>query len=469
MTKPLFTGLANSERRKFLKWCTATAALLGLERTRMLNVLSDTAGVAAADSMLRANTKRFVGIVAGNGGLAWFQLIWPHVDIAKATDPNFAFHAMGQAIPAQGTTNPWIYAPESPFQQAGPNWQMTALMAGSNETHTSTPVTAVNLASGVGMFAGIAAEQKSRLATLIPVVASQRMAASYQSADNSPAPAVVPNSDGVVALFSSAASQRLLAKADDAHLYEATYKAFTALAASRQCNKNLAGYRTGQVASNVLGNDFSGVLTMSNDDLARYGVVGAPQDLVAFAKDLWMALQLFKHDLSSMYLMPAFNNDPHGAFAGGDAQPQAHSKVLGQIFDAWHAEAATIADPSAPGMTLADNMVFTVTGDTAKTPLNRNGWPDGTPNNSNWIYVMGNGYLKTGWFGGIKADGSVSGWDPATGAEVPKQQSSVTANAAAAAVFFATTSGMGDTVTATRGSVSNISGVTFKNQIGKST
>ena len=27
-------------------------------------------------------------------------------------------------------------------------------------------------------------------------------------------------------------------------------------------------------------------------------------------------------------------------------------------------------------------------------------WPDGTPNNTNWLYVMGNGQLKTGWFGG---------------------------------------------------------------------
>jgi hypothetical protein len=468
MTTPRFLDLRSRDRRNFLKWCTAAAALLGLERTRMLNVLSDTAGVAAADS-LQTNMRRFVGIVAGNGGFSWFQLIWPHVDIAKSTDPNVAFHAMGQAIPAQGTTNPWIYAPESPFQQAGPNWQMTALMSGTNETHTSTPVSAASLASGVGMFAGIAADQKTRLSTLVPVVATQRMLASYQSADNSPSPAPVPNSDGVVSLFSSQASQRLLQKSDDARLYEATYKAFTALAASTQCNKNLAGYRTGQVASNVLGDNFTSQLTMSNDDMARYGVVGAPTALAAFAKDLWMALRLFQYDLSSMYLMTAFNDDPHGAFAGGDAMPQAHSKVLGQIFDAWRADAATIPDPSAPGLTLADNLVFTVSGDTPKTPLNRMGWPDGTPNGSNWVYAMGNGYLKTGWFGGVHADGTVSGWDPATGADKPGQQSSVTANAAAAAVYFATTAGMGDVVTATRGSVSNIAGVTFKNPLGKAT
>ena len=460
-----FMDLRGRQRRNFLKWCTAAAATLGLERTGMLNVLSDTAGVAAADA-LTLNMRRFIGIVAGNGGFAWFQLIWPHLDVAKGTDPNYAFHSLGQAIPAS-TTNPFMYAPESPFQKAGPNWQISAFMAGNNETHTATPISAASLASGVGMFAGIAADQKQRLSTLIPVVANERMRLSYQSADNAPPIAAVPNSDGVVALFSSAASSRLLTKAEDARLYEATYKAFSSLAVSQKCNRDLTGFKTGQVASNVLGNNFADRLTMTPDDMARYGVVGAPGNVQAFAKDLWMALRLFQYDLSGMYLMNAFNDDPHGAFAAGDANPQIRAKLMGQIFDAFRADAASIPDPSAPGLTLADNLVFTVSGDTPKNPLQRMGWPDGTPQNSNWVYVMGNGYLKTGWHGGVKADGKVAGWDPATGAEVPVQSSTVTANAAAAAAYYAVTCGMGDVVNATRGSVAQISGVTFKNPLGK--
>jgi len=465
MNQNKFLNMRGSQRRSFLKWCTAAAAALGLERSGMLNVLSNTAGVAAADA-LTLNMRRFVGIVAGNGGFAWFQLLWPHLAVAQGTDPAYAFHSLGQAVKSTKTTNDFYYAPESPFQNAGPNWQMSAFMSGSNETHTSTPISAASLASGVGMFAGIAADQKQRLSTLIPVVATDKMRLSYQSADNAPPVAAVPNSDGVVSLFSSAASSRLLAKGDDAKLYEATYKAFTSLAVSQKCNRNLAGYRTGQVASNVLGNNFSDRLTMSSDDLARYGVVGAPGNLVNFAKDLWMALRLFQYDLSSMYLMTAFNDDPHGAFAAGDAMPQTHTKILGAIFDAWRADAATIPDPSAPGLTLADNLVFTVTGDTPKNPLVRMGWPDGTPQNSNWVYIMGNGYLKTGWFGGVQADGKVQGWDPATGANMPAQASTVTANAAAAAAYYAVTCGQGDIVGATRGSVPGIAGVTFKNPLG---
>ena len=463
-----FMDLRGKQRRSFLKWCTAAAATLGLERSGMLNVLSETAGVAAADA-LTLNMRRFIGMVAGNGGFAWFQLLWPHLDVAKGTDPNYAFHALGQAIPATNTTKPFMYAPDSPFQKLGPNWQISAFMAGNNETHTATPISAASLASGVGMFSGIAADQKQRLSTLIPVVASDRMRLSYQSADNAPPLAVVPNSDGVVQLFSSAASQRLLAKADDARLYEATYKAFSSLAVSQKCNRDLTGFRTGQVASNVLGNNFADRLTMGPDDMARYGLVGAPGDLVAFGKDLWMALRLFQYDLSGMYLMTAFNNDPHGAFAAGDTMPATHTKIMGQIFNAFQADAASIPDPSAPGLTLADNIVFTASGDTPKNPLQRMGWPDGTPQNSNWVYVMGNGYLKTGWFGGVRADGKVDGWDPATGENVVGQSSTVTANAAAAAAYYAVTCGQGDIVNATRGSVANISGVTHKNPQGKGT
>src|SRR6185436_8502354 len=96
---------------------------------------------------------------------------------------------------------------------------------------------------------------------------------------------------------------------------------------------------------------------------------------------------------------------------------------------------------SAPGLTLADNLVFTVSGDTPKNPLQRMGWPDGTPNNSNWLYVMGNGYLKTGWFGGVKADGSTPGFDPTTGNEVAGQSANTTSAAAGAAAAYAVAKG----------------------------
>jgi hypothetical protein len=145
--------------------------------------------------------------------------------------------------------------------------------------------------------------------------------------------------------------------------------------------------------------------------------------------------------LTSSIIIPAMRDDPHGAFAGGDAMPQQMAARLGKIFDAMMADASASPDPSCTSKSLADNLMWTCHGDTPKDPLNRNGWPDGTAKNSNWLYVMGNGYLKTGWFGGLNADGTVDGWDPATGNKVAGQASSVTAANAATAALYAAAKG----------------------------
>src|SRR5207249_1135855 len=103
-------------RREFLRWAGTLGAVLGLERARFLDALSGSAGVALADSAACATTNRSVHLVAGNGGLAHFQLIWPHTDIAKQTGGKFAFHAPGKAIAAKADKS-LMYAPESPFQK----------------------------------------------------------------------------------------------------------------------------------------------------------------------------------------------------------------------------------------------------------------------------------------------------------------------------------------------------------------
>src|SRR6476659_3790761 len=108
-------NLRGSSRRNFLKWSASAAAVLGLERARFLDALSGSAGVAMADQAACGSTMRSVHLVAGNGGLAWFQLIWPHTQIAQSTNANFAFHAKGMATAAVGTDKPLMYAPQSPF------------------------------------------------------------------------------------------------------------------------------------------------------------------------------------------------------------------------------------------------------------------------------------------------------------------------------------------------------------------
>ena len=138
--------------------------------------------------------------------------------------------------------------------------------------------------------------------------------------------------------------------------------------------------------------------------------------------------------LTSSVLMPAMEDDPHGAF-GDMANLRTTTTALGAILDGFLADLAAVQDASCAGTTMADNVVLTIHGDTPKDPRNRSGWPDGTPDNSNWMYVMGNGLLKTGWFGGVKADGTVKGFDPSTGADNDAPTRDLAAPASAAVAY----------------------------------
>ena len=166
---PRLKELRGSSRRDFIKWSATVAAALGLERSRFLDVLSDTAGVAMADQAACPTTNRSVHIVAGVGSFAWYQLLFPHVDVALNGGGQAAFHALGKATKAQGTDKPLVYAPESPFQTLGPKRQITALMSGTNETHTASPQSASTIGTGTGMIAAIASIQQAN-PTLLPVI-----------------------------------------------------------------------------------------------------------------------------------------------------------------------------------------------------------------------------------------------------------------------------------------------------------
>ncbi len=431
-------NLRGSGRREFLKWGSAVAAALGLERSRYLNILGDTAGVAMADTASCANTARSVHLVGGNGGFAWFQLIWPHVDIAKQTGGNFAFHAPGKAV-AAAMDKPFMYAPESPFQKLAKGKQISAFMSGMNQTHTDTPGAANEISQGVGMIAAIAAIQSAN-PTLIPTIAVNPFV--FGTAAGAPSVATVPNAAGLVDLFNSAASRTLLQGPANAALNEAYYKAFLGLNAAAGRQTMVKGYQAGKVAANLLGKNLADALKPTTADLAAYGVgAGTPTSISDMANALITGVRAFKLGLTSMLVIPAFRDDPHGAFGAGVDAPTTRVAALGKLLDGFMTDCANAPDPSCSSKSLADNLVMTVHGDTPKDPRNRGGWPDGTPQNANWLYVMGNGYLKTGWFGGIPATGAINGFDPTTGENVPGQASTVTTNAAAAAAAYAVAKG----------------------------
>jgi hypothetical protein len=429
--------LRNNSRRRFLKFTAAAGALLALDRSEVLNVIADSGGHALADEASCAETNRSIHLVAGNGGFAWFQLLFPHVAIAAANNDNFAFHAFGQTQDASDTDKPFTFAPQTPWKALDSTKRVTALMAGSNETHTAQPTSAADLGGGVSMLAAVASLQ-NQLPSLLPVIGVSPF--SFGTAPGAPQVTTVGDPNGMVDLFNSSASKSLLDLPDNAQLYEAYYKAFLGLnrAAPRSTWHRQMGIN--KASANFLGKNLASQLTPVQEDIAAYGIDGgAPINLYELGYGLIVAARAFKLGLTNCVILPALRDDPHGAFNDmGNLNNRV--TVLGQMLDALMIDLGTAQDPVCAGKTLADTTVLTIHGDTPKTPRNRSGWPDGTPGDSNWIYVLGQGYLKTGWFGGITPN-DVIGFDPKTGADVPNQPSSATAAAAGAAVAFAVAQG----------------------------
>jgi len=431
-------NLEGNSRRNFLRFTAAAGAVLALDRAKVLNVISDSAGVAMAEDASCMANCRSVHLVAGNGGFAWFQLLWPHVDVATSTNGAYAFHAAGKQIKATDTDKTFYYAPESPWQGLDKGKRISAFMAGVNQTHTATPMSAATVGAGQSMLAAVAAIQRAT-PSLLPVIGINPV--NFGTAAGAPDIAVVGNADGMVQLFNSAASQALLSLPEDAALFEAYYKAFAGLNKAAGRSTWARPLRTGKTSANFLGKNLAAQLQPSTDDFTRYGIgAGTANKLREIARALITTSKAFKLGLTQSVVIPAMRDDPHGAFNDMNTLNSTVS-TLGKILDEFMNDMMLVQDPLCSSRSLADNLVLTVHGDTPKNPRNRSGWPDGTPSNSNWLYVMGNGYLKTGWFGGVRNDGSVDGFDESTGANVPGRSSNATAAAAGAAAAFAVAKG----------------------------
>ncbi len=432
--------LEGTARRSFLRWSVAAGAVLALDRSKVLDAIADSAGSAMADEASCAATNRSVHLVAGNGGFAWFQLLWPHVEVAKANNPKFAFHANGKFTEALDTDRSFIHVPEAPWQNLDKRRRISAFMAGVNQTHQSTPDSAATLGNGIGLLAAVAAIQRTT-PSLLPVIGINPFP--YGSAPGAPQVATVSDADGMVQLFNSAASKQTLAVESDAALFEAYYHAFIRLHAAADRPTFARSFRIGKTSANFLGKNLAAQLAPSMDDLTRYDLAGGTETKIAeIGKALVTTAKAFKLGLTQSVIIPVMRDDPHGAFAAANL-PNLQKTVsqLGKVLNEFMNDLLAIPDPLCTARSLADNVVITVHGDTPKDPLQNEAWPDGTPNNSNWIYVMGNGRLKTGWFGGVRANGTTDGFDPTTGETVPNQQSAATSAAAGAAVAFAIAKG----------------------------
>ncbi len=426
-------------RRSLIKLALATGAAYGLSHSTVLDVLAGSAGNALADDAACMGTNRSLHIVAGSGGFAWFQLLWPHVDVANARDDAFAWHAIGEEMTAIGTDKPLVVGPETPWRTAPGRRQVSAFMAGSNETHTRTPSSSSSVAMGADVF-GVCAAMQVASPSLVPVIAVDDVP--FGGAPGAPRPARVGSADDIASLFDSAASRAggALSATADAELYSSAYAAFLSMraAAGRSTMRN--GLSTGTQSARLLGQNLADALRVTPDDLTRYGVSATSRSQnMAIARTLIVTAKAFAHGLTNQVVMPAFRDDPHGAFNDMGSLRRT-VRELGASLDAFMADLMAVDDPTCAGSRLGENVVISVHGDTPKNPLRRAGWPDGTPGNSNWSYVLGAGHLRTGWFGGVRRDGSTVGFDPTTGNDMDIA-SGATANAASAAITFAVARG----------------------------
>jgi hypothetical protein len=320
--------------------------------------------------------QRTVHIVAGTGGLAWFTLIWPAPDVITAYIPNFAYDNPANAglAPAAGADHPLFVrkiGTRIVGQGLGKHDLTTVFVAGANQTHTASP-DLTTLAGGPEVIAAGAAVQLG-LAAPVPVIALKE-GLRFGPAPGAPSAVVVATVEGAIGAIGSV----------------------TPLSPALEQS-----------------------LRPAPATLASWGINAAtPGTVVALANNLLFAANAFRLGLVSTVLMPAFNDDPHGAWAGGDTFAAARADALARILDGFFAELAQHTEPKAnpdgKPLSLADNVVLVVSGDTPKNPFNRDGWSDGTPGGSNLVYVRANGYLKPGWFGRISVNGRTN-FDPTTG------------------------------------------------------
>ena len=345
----------------------------------------------------QCRAQRVVAIVAGNGSLSWFTLAWPAPAVITQFSPNFAYDdpALARSVssdPDHPLFTRVVRANGAPiWDNVGRVPHPTVFVAGSNETHTSTPVSIAN-APGSSVLAAGAALQ-APLAPRIPVITIGNVG-SYGTAAGAPTNAVAGSVENAIPIITG-----------------------TGAASDAQIRPSAA-------------------------QLNAYLTDGSPQTVIDMASKLAFAANAFRTGTLGTLIITGFNDDPHGAFDANLATTRADQ--LSQLLDAFYRDLAQSDEPACGDggnfLSLADNTTLIVFGDTPKNSFARAGWADGTPGNSNWIYVRGNGFTKPGWFGQIQPQIRTN-FDPATGKLDGMASVAASTNAAWAGTLYAISRG----------------------------
>ncbi|HEY4057565.1 MAG TPA: hypothetical protein VGM39_13195 [Kofleriaceae bacterium] len=391
-------------RRALIKWSVAAGAALGVSRATIFQILEGSAGREVAHAAAENPVCRSVHIVAGQGGLAWYQLLWPHVDVAMANSSTFAWHKPGQATLVNGTNKPLAIGPDTPFASLDPSRQMTCFVAGTSGIHMNQAPSTSQL-MGQNIFS-IASALQASVPAVVPLITIGNTVTATGAAGGA-LPTNVGTAADIQNLFNSAASRAggLLRAPSDAALYKEHYDALIQLNRAQNRSTTRSAYTTARGAAKLLGTNLADKLQVTDADKARYGITaGLRTALQEMATTLCIAVKAFKMGLTNSIVMPALADDPHGAFAGAVPDVTVVPPALKKMFDAFMDDLTNTVDDNTL-QPLSNDTVMTICGDLPKNALDRNAWPDGVPSNSNHVYVWGAGHLKTGWFGKLNASG----------------------------------------------------------------
>lgn len=221
-----------------------------------------------------------------------------------------------------------------------------------------------------------------------------------------PEAAFVSGADAMIDLFNSNATLAagVLSNPKNAVIYEAYVKGLIGSSKTADIPTFTRGYRTGKVAANLVGLNLADQLRATDADRVRYGFTGTNPLKAAELRDrMIVAAKALKLGLTSQVCIKYFSDDPHGIFSSagvGAMNASDVAELFSRLLNAFMDDLMAVQDPFCPGIKLGDNTVIAFVGDTPRTMTLRDNWNDPTVGGQNRTWIMSNGVLKTGFFGG---------------------------------------------------------------------
>lgn len=358
-------------------------------------------GGASPVDLPDCTAQRTVHLVGGNGGLAWFTLVWPVPEVVTSAVSTYAFDDPAKAGYVAGTSkeHPLLarkLGARLVWDGVGSHAGPSIFVAGSNQTHTTTP-TSTRAFADVDVIASGAVLQ-AKLSAPLPVLAFRT--GLYGAAPKAPPATVVASVELAIAALRGVITLSAAVEQD---------------------------------------------LRPSQKKLDAWVDPKAYEPLRDLAQILLFTANAFRLGFVSTVVLPAMNDDPHSAFADAAAiaATTQRADALAKILDSFYAELAASFETTCAlrgkRLSLADNTVLVVSGDTHKNPFQGAGWPDGTPGGSNLLYLRSNGHVKPGWFGRLVPDmtGGRTNFDPVTGLATASATSAESTSAAQLGILFA--------------------------------